>query len=75
MPIVCLPPRQGQDHQKCLGVFAFGLPNAERRWLGLGYPVTRANQSRESGLRIELGGSGKSLAYAPQRHLSLFNAM
>jgi hypothetical protein len=31
------------------GVFAFGLPNAERRWLGMGYPVTRASQSRERG--------------------------
>ena len=45
-----------------VGFFAFGRPNAERRWLGMRYPVTRANQSRESGLRIELGGSGKSLA-------------
>lgn len=47
---------------KEFGGFCFGQPNAERRWLGMRYPVTRANQSRESGLRIELGGSGKSLA-------------
>jgi 5-methylcytosine-specific restriction endonuclease McrA len=53
---------KSQDHRASCGVFAFGQPNAERRWLGMRYPVTRANQSRESGLRIELGGSGKSLA-------------
>ena len=53
---------KSQDHRAFCGVFAFGQPNAERRWLGMRYPVTRANQSRESGLRIELGGSGKSLA-------------
>ena len=57
---------KSQDHRASCGVFAFGLPNAVRRWLGLRYPVTRANQSGESGLGIELGGRDKSLAYAPQ---------
>lgn len=32
----------------------------------LNNPVTRANQSRDGGLRIEPGGSGRSFAYAPQ---------
>jgi hypothetical protein len=53
---------KNQDHRASCGVFVFGLPNAVRRWLGLRYPVTRANQSGESGLGIELGGNGKSLA-------------
>ena len=57
---------KNQDHRASCGVFVFGLPNAVRRWLGKRYPVTRANQSGESGLRIELGGRDKSLAYAPQ---------
>ena len=57
---------KSQDHRASCGVFVFGLPNAVRRWLGLRYPVTRANQSGESGLGIELGGRDKSLAYAPQ---------
>jgi hypothetical protein len=66
---------KSQDHRASCGVFAFGLPNAVRRWLGLRYPVTRANQSGESGLGIELGGRDKSLAYAPQNPLSLSDAM
>jgi len=53
---------KNQDHRASCGVFVFGLPNAVRRWLGLRYPVTRANQSGESGLGIELGGRDKSLA-------------
>ena len=57
---------KNQDHRASCGVFVFGLPNAVRRWLGKRYPVTRANQSGESGLGIELGGRDKSLAYAPQ---------
>jgi hypothetical protein len=40
---------KSQDHRASCGVFAFGLPNAVRRWLGKRYPVTRANQSRERG--------------------------
>jgi hypothetical protein len=40
---------KSQDHRASCGVFAFGLPNAVRRWLGKGYPVTRANQSGERG--------------------------
>ena len=48
---------KSQDHRASCGVFAFGLPNAVRRWLGMRYPVTRANQSGERGLRIERGGS------------------
>jgi len=47
---------KSQDHRASCGVFAFGLPNAVRRWLGKRYPVTRANQSGERGLRIERGG-------------------
>jgi len=66
---------KNQDHRASCGVFVFGLPNAVRRWLGLRYPVTRANQSGESGLGIELGGRDKSLAYAPQNPLSLSDAM
>jgi len=66
---------KNQDHRASCGVFAFGQPNAVRRWLGLRYPVTRANQSGESGLGIELGGRDKSLAYAPQNPLSLSDAM
>jgi len=53
---------KSQDHRAFCGVFAFGQPNAVRQWLGMRYPVTRANQSREGGLRIEPGGSDKSLA-------------
>ncbi len=40
---------KSQDHRASCGVFAFGLPNAVRRWLGKRYPVTRASQSRERG--------------------------
>jgi hypothetical protein len=40
---------KSQDHRASCGVFAFGQPNAVRRWLGLRYPVTRANQSGERG--------------------------
>ena len=47
---------KSQDHRASCGVFAFGLPNAVRRWLGTRYPATRANQSRGGGLRIEPGG-------------------
>ncbi len=36
---------KSQDHRVLCGVFAFGLSNAVRRWLGMGYPVTRASQS------------------------------
>jgi len=34
---------------KVFGGFVFGQRNAERRWLCLRYPVTRASQSRERG--------------------------
>ena len=40
---------KSRDHRASCGVFAFGQPNAVRRWLGLRYPVTRANQSGERG--------------------------
>jgi hypothetical protein len=40
---------KSQDHRVSCGVFAFGRPDAVRRWSGLGYPVTRANQNRERG--------------------------
>ena len=41
---------KSQDHRASCGVFAFGLPNAVRRWLGMRYPVTRASQSGGRGL-------------------------
>jgi len=41
---------KSQDHRASCGVFAFGLPNAVRRWLGKRYPVTRASQNGERGL-------------------------
>ena len=53
---------KSQDHRASCGVFAFGLPNAVRRWLGKRYPVTRANQSGERGLRIERGGRAEGSA-------------
>ena len=40
---------KSQDHRASCGVFAFGLRNAVRRWLRLGYPAARANQGRERG--------------------------
>lgn len=40
---------KSQDHRASCGVFAFGLPDAVRRWSGLRYPVTRASQSWERG--------------------------
>ena len=40
---------KSQDHRASCGVFAFGQPNAVRRWLGLRYPVTRASQNGERG--------------------------
>ncbi len=40
---------KSQDHRVSCGVFAFGRSNAVRQWLDLGYPVTRASQSREGG--------------------------
>ena len=46
---------KSQDHRASCGVFAFGLPNAVRQWLGKRYPVTRANQSRDGG-RIPRAG-------------------
>ena len=51
---------KSQDHRASCGVFAFGLPSAVRRWLGMGYPDTRASQIRERGLRIERGGRAKA---------------
>ena len=51
---------KSQDHRASCGVFAFGLPSAVRRWLGVGYPDTRASQIRERGLRIERGGRAKA---------------
>ena len=45
---------KSQDHRASCGVFAFGLPNAVRQWLGKRYPVTRASQNGEPG-RIPRG--------------------
>ena len=50
------------------GFFVFYDDSDTMRNVGggvLNNPVTRANQSRDGGLRIEPGGSGKSFAYAP----------
>ena len=44
------------------------LDSESMRYVGggvLNNPVTRANQSREGGLRIEPGGRDESFAYAP----------
>ena len=60
---------KSQDHRVIYGVFCvWWLCNAVRRWLHLGYPVTRANYSRGGGLRIEPSGLGASSR-------SLFDAM
>ena len=40
---------KSRDHRASCGVFAFGQPDAVRRWSGLRYPATRASQSRERG--------------------------
>ena len=50
------------------GFFVFYDDSESMRYVGggvLNNPVTRASQSREGGLRIEPGGCGRSLAYAP----------
>lgn len=44
--LLCQEPR---PQSILLGVFAFGQPDAVRRWSGLGYPATRASQSGERG--------------------------
>mgnify|MGYP003335540994 CR=1 FL=1 len=46
--LLLLTPR-ALTHQRELRGFAFGRSNAVRQWLDLGYPVTRASQSREGG--------------------------
>jgi hypothetical protein len=46
--LLLLSPRAKTTRASC-GVFAFGRPDAVRRWSGLGYPVTRASQNRERG--------------------------
>ena len=40
---------KSQDRREICRVFAFGQHNAERRWLCLRYPKTRANQIGERG--------------------------
>ena len=40
---------KSQDHRALCGVFAFGQPDAVRRWSDLGYAATRASQSSEGG--------------------------
>jgi hypothetical protein len=52
----------------CKGLFCFLCDSESMRYVGggvLNNPVTRANQSREGGLRIEPGGRDESFAYAP----------
>lgn len=51
---------KSQDHRSILRGFAFGQPDADRRWSGLGYPATRASQSGERGLSLERGGERQS---------------
>ena len=46
--LLSLMPR-AKIHQRDLRGFVFGRSNAVRQWLDLGYPVTRASQSREGG--------------------------
>ena len=43
---------KSQDHREICRVFSFGLCNAVRRWLHLGYPDTRASQIRGRGLSL-----------------------
>lgn len=40
---------KSQDRRVNYGVFAFGQPNAVRRWFVLRYSATRASQSRKGG--------------------------
>jgi hypothetical protein len=54
-----LSPRAKTTRAFC-GVFAFGRPDAVRRWSGLGYPAARASQSGERGLSPERGGERES---------------
>jgi hypothetical protein len=51
---------KSQDRRVSSGVFAFGQPDAVRRWSGLGYPAARASQSGERGLSPERGGERES---------------
>jgi hypothetical protein len=51
---------KSQDRRVSSGVFAFGRPDAVRRWSGLGYPAARASQSGERGLSPERGGERES---------------
>ena len=51
---------KSQDRRASAGVFAFGQPDADRRWSGLGYPATRASQSGGRGLSLERGGERQS---------------
>ena len=46
---------KSQDHRASCGVFAFGQPDAVRRWSGQGYPATRASHSGDGG-RIPRAG-------------------
>lgn len=51
---------KSQDHRSILRGFAFGQPDADRRWSGLGYPATRASHSGGRGLSLERGGERQS---------------
>ena len=47
---------KSQDRRASLGVFAFGRPDAVRRWSGLRYPAARASQGGDGGRILEPGG-------------------
>ena len=51
---------KSQDRRNSYGVLSFGRPDAVRRWSGLGYPVTRASQSRGGGRILRAGWLKKS---------------
>ena len=57
--LLLLSPR-ALTHQRQLRGFAFGRPDAVRRWSGSGYPVTRASQSRGGGRILRAGWLKKS---------------
>jgi hypothetical protein len=59
---------KSQDHRASCGVFAFGLPNAVRQWLGKRYPVTRASQNRDGGRIPRAGWLKESGIVQVRRH-------
>lgn len=53
--LLLLSPR-AKTAEHLLGVFAFGRPDAVRRWSGLRYPAARASQGGDGGRILEPGG-------------------